>query len=31
VENQGNPLIDYLRPLMRVAVRSLRRMAALRA
>lgn len=30
VENQGNSLIDHLRPLMRVAMRGLRRMAALR-
>jgi hypothetical protein len=31
VENQGNPLIDYLRPLMRLAKSGFRRMAALRA
>ena len=31
VENQGNPLIDHLRPLMRLANRGLRRMGALRA
>ena len=31
VENQGNPLITHLRPLMRLAMRGLRRMAALRA
>jgi hypothetical protein len=31
LENQGNPLIDYLRPLMRLAMRGLQRMAALRA
>ena len=31
VENQGNALIMQLRPLMRLAMRGLRRMAALRA
>ena len=31
VENRGNPLIIHLRPLMRLAMRGLRRMAALRA
>jgi hypothetical protein len=31
VENQGNPLIGHLGPLMRLAMRGLRRMAALRA
>jgi len=29
LENQGNPLIVYLRPLMRLAMRSWQRMAAL--
>lgn len=29
VENQGNPLIGYLAPLMRLAVHGLRRMAGL--
>jgi hypothetical protein len=29
LENQGNPLIVYLRPLTRLAMRSWQRMAAL--
>lgn len=29
LENQGNPLIEYLRPIMRLAMRGLQRTAAL--
>jgi len=29
LENQGNPLIEYLRPIMRLAMRGLHRTAAL--
>jgi hypothetical protein len=31
VQNQGNPLIEYLRPLKRFLMRGLRRMATFRA